>query len=393
MSDINGPRLSGHLTRLGQIGFVPGEGTTRLPYTPAYDEGRAYVQWCMEQAGLQTSIDPVGNLIGTLPGKGKTICMGSHIDTVPGGGIYDGAYGVLAGIECVQRLRELGYQNRHPIQVVAFTEEEGNVIGGTFGSKAFTGGAIDGAMRPNLALHALTMEQVGACRQDLAQYQCYLELHIEQGGLLESEGAQIGLAGGIVGIVRYRMTVSGCANHAGSTPMHLRDDALVSACRIITKLMDRARAASPDMVCTVGTLQVFPGAVNVIPGKVEFIVELRNPTMEPMDQVIASVLEEHAELTGEAYIRQEPTQCSPKLMELSERLCCRRGIRFRNMFSGAGHDLMNWGKTVPSMLLFIPSKDGVSHSIREYSAPEDLYRGAQLLMEMVQALDQEEGDL
>ena len=98
MSDINGPRLSGHLTRLGQIGFVPGEGTTRLPYTPAYDEGRAYVQWCMEQAGLQTSIDPVGNLIGTLPGKGKTICMGSHIDTVPGGGIYDGAYGVLAGI-------------------------------------------------------------------------------------------------------------------------------------------------------------------------------------------------------------------------------------------------------------------------------------------------------
>ena len=393
MSDINGPRLSSRLTRLGQIGFVPGEGTTRLPYTPVSDEGRAYVQQCMEQAGLQTSVDAVGNLVGTLPGKGKTICIGSHIDTVPGGGIYDGTYGVLAGIECVQRLRELGYQNRHPIQVVAFTEEEGNVIGGTFGSKAFTGGEIDGAMRPNLALHGLTMEEVNACRRDLTQYQCYLELHIEQGGLLEAEGEQIGLAGGIVGIVRYRMTVSGCANHAGSTPMHLRDDALVSACRIITTLMDRARAASPDMVCTVGTLQVFPGAVNVIPGKVEFIVELRNPTMEPMDQVIASVLEEHVELTGEAYIRQEPTQCSPKLMELSERLCRGRGIRFRSMFSGAGHDLMNWGQTVPSMLLFIPSKDGISHSIREYSAPEDLDRGAQLLMEMVQALDQEEGDL
>ena len=331
MNDINGSRLSRRLTQLGQIGFMPGEGTTRLPYTPAYDEGRTYVQRCMEQAGLQTSIDPVGNLVGELPGKGKTICIGSHIDTVPGGGIYDGTYGVLAGIECVQRLREMGYQNRHPIQVVAFTEEEGNVIGGTFGSKAFTGGEIDGAMRPNLVLHGLTMEEVNACRRDLTQYQCYLELHIEQGGLLEAEGAQIGLAGGIVGIVRYRMTVSGCANHAGSTPMHLRDDALVSACRIITKLMDRARAASPDMVCTVGTLQVFPGAVNV--------------------------------------------------------------IHFRNMFSGAGHDLMNWGQTVPSMLLFIPSKDGISHSIREYSAPEDLYRGAQLLMEMVQALDQEEGDL
>lgn len=393
MNDINGSRLSRRLTQLGQIGFMPGEGTTRLPYTPAYDEGRTYVQRCMEQAGLQTSIDPVGNLVGELPGKGKTICIGSHIDTVPGGGIYDGTYGVLAGIECVQRLREMGYQNRHPIQVVAFTEEEGNVIGGTFGSKAFTGGEIDGAMRPNLVLHGLTMEEVNACRRDLTQYQCYLELHIEQGGLLEAEGAQIGLAGGIVGIVRYRMTVSGCANHAGSTPMHLRDDALVSACRIITKLMDRARAASPDMVCTVGTLQVFPGAVNVIPGKVEFIVELRSPTMEAMDQVIASVLEEYPELTGEEYIRQSPTQCSPKLIKLSETLCRGRGIRSRRMFSGAGHDLMNWGQAVPSMLLFIPSKDGISHSSREYSAPEDLYRGTQLLMEMVQALDQEEGDL
>ena len=175
MSMINGTRLYDHLTRLGRIGFVPKEGTTRLPYTPAYDEGRIYVQQCMEQAGLQTSVDPVGNLIGTLPGQGEIICIGSHIDTVPGGGIYDGTYGVLSGIECVQRLKELGYQNRHPIQVIAFTEEEGNVIGGTFGSKAFTGGEIDEAMRPNLALHGLTMEQVGACRRDLTQYQCNLE--------------------------------------------------------------------------------------------------------------------------------------------------------------------------------------------------------------------------
>ena len=248
-------------------------------------------------------------------------------------------------------------------------------------------------MRPNLALHGLTMEQVGACRRDLTQYQCYLELHIEQGGVLEAERMQIGVVDGIVGIVRYHMTVSGCANHAGSTPMHLRDDALVKACRIITQLMERTEAASPDMVCTVGTLQVFPGAVNVIPGKVEFIVELRNPTMEPMDQVIDSVLKAHPELVGEEYIRQSPTQCSSKLIKLSETLCRNRGIRFRRMFSGAGHDLMNWGKAVPSILLFIPSKDGISHSVREYSAPEDLYQGAELLMEMVQALDQEEGKL
>lgn len=209
MNDINGSRLSRPPDPVGADRLYAGEGTTRLPYTPVYDEGRAYVQQCMEQAGLQTSVDAVGNLVGTLPGKGKTICIGSHIDTVPGGGIYDGTYGVLAGIECVQRLRELGYQNRHPIQVVAFTEEEGNVIGGTFGSKAFTGGEIDGPCGPIWPLHGLTMEEVnGPGRRDLTQYQCYLELHLEQGGLLEAEGEQIGLAGGIVGIVRYRMTVS-----------------------------------------------------------------------------------------------------------------------------------------------------------------------------------------
>ena len=171
------------------------------------------------------------------------------------------------------------------------------------------------------------------------------------------------------------MTVSGCANHAGSTPMHLRDDALVSACRIITKLMDRARAASPDMGLYRGYAPGVSGS-----GQCDTLARWSSlwscatRPWSPWDQVIASVLEEHAELTGEAYIRQDPTQCSPKLMELSERLCRGRGIRFRSMFSGAGHDLMNWGQTVPSMLLFIPSKDGISHSIREYSAPEDLYR-------------------
>ena len=229
MSMINGTRLYDHLTRLGQIGFVPKEGTTRLPYTPAYDEGRIYVQQCMEQAGLQTSVDPVGNLIGTLPGQGEIICIGSHIDTVPGGGIYDGTYGVLSGIECVQRLKELGYQNRHPIQVIAFTEEEGNVIGGTFGSKAFTGGEIDEAMRPNLALHGLTMEQVGACRRDLTQYQCYLELHIEQGKVLEECKTQVGIVGTIAGPVRYRVYLRGMAEHSGATPMDMRSDALCAA--------------------------------------------------------------------------------------------------------------------------------------------------------------------
>ena len=160
-----GKRLEQWLHELGQIGFQEGVGTTRLPYSPEYDRGREYVRSLMEQAGLKTSIDPVGNLRGLLPGEGKRLCIGSHIDTVPGGGIYDGAYGVLAAIDCVRRLRESGWVNRHPLEIVAFTEEEGNVIGGTFGSKAFAGASIDSAIEAKLPQYGLSLTDAAACRQ------------------------------------------------------------------------------------------------------------------------------------------------------------------------------------------------------------------------------------
>lgn len=246
-----------------------------------------------------------------------------------------------------------------------------------------------------MAQHGLTPEQVSASRRRGQDYRCYLELHIEQGGTLEQEGLQIGIAHGIVGILRYRMRVEGFANHAGSTAMSLRDDALVKTCRMIPWLMDRVTETSPELVCTVGTLQVFPGAVNVIPGRVEFIVELRGPRMEVMDRLIQAFFQQFQAqgLTGEEYIRQSPTLCSPALIEESRRLCQALNFSSRDMFSGAGHDLINMAQITPSMLLFIPSRKGISHSIQEYSAPADLVRGARLLLELVKTLDQKEGAL
>lgn len=385
-----GKMLEQWLLKLGQIGFQESIGTTRLPYTPEYDQGREYVRSLMEQVGMETRIDPVGNLCGTLPGQGKRLCIGSHIDTVPGGGIYDGAYGVLAAIDCVRRLKEQGWVNRHPLEIVAFTEEEGNVIGGTFGSKAFAGVPTDAAMAPKMAAYRLTPEDVAACRQNPEDYLCYLELHIEQGGVLEAEQKQIGIAGGIVGILRYRAIVQGAANHAGSTPMGLRDDALEKTCRIITWLMEQVRAGHPDMVCTVGTLSVSPGAVNVIPGKTEFVIELRDRSMEDMEQTAARLLDTFRSegLSLEELIRQPPTLCHPPLLELA-RICCNGlGYSWRDMFSGAGHDLINMALLTPSLLVFIPSKEGISHRIDEYSAPEDLERGTRVLLELIRKADQ-----
>ena len=365
-------------------------GTTRLPYSPEYDQGRDYVRSLMEQAGLETRTDPVGNLRGLLPGRGKRLCVGSHIDTVPGGGVYDGAYGVLAAIDCVRRLREAGWVNRHPLEIVAFTEEEGNVIGGTFGSKAFAGAVIDPAMEARLSQYGLSLADAAACRQNPEDYLCYLELHIEQGGILEAEQKQIGVAGGIVGILRYRAVVRGAANHAGSTPMSLRDDALEKTSRLIVWLMEQVRASYPEMVCTVGTLKVSPGAVNVIPGETEFVIELRNRSMEEMEQAAARLLERFGPegLSMEEMIRQPPTLCDPVLLQMARDCCDSLGYTRRDMFSGAGHDLINMALLAPSLLVFIPSKDGVSHRIDEYSAPEDLERGSRVLMELIRRTDE-----
>lgn len=386
---INEKRLCAGILELGQIGFQEGRGTSRPAYSQAFFAGRDLVCGKMEQAGLETVVDPVGNLTGRLPGTSdRIIAVGSHIDTVPGGGMYDGSYGVLAAIEAARTLREHGRILRDTLEIIAFNEEEGNVVGGTFGSKAFAGQPQERTALERAGALGIRPDDIEASRRKAAPYRCYLELHVEQGGVLEREQTPIGIVDGIVGIARYQVTVPGEANHAGSTPMDLRDDALLHACRLIERMDAISRETDPQMTCTVGTISVEPGAVNVVPGRVEFPIELRSLHMDRMEEAIGRF---HAEagregVSVEQFLRQEPTIMDPALRRTLENACRACGLTFRHMPSGAGHDAINMALMTPAAMLFVPSAGGISHSVREYSRPEDLAAGAQVLLETLLAL-------
>ncbi len=388
---INIERLQRDIEGLGCIGFEENVGVTRLAYSDAYNEGVNFVKELMESAGMKTYIDPVGNLIGRLEGDDdKIISIGSHIDSVPAGGIYDGTLGVLAGIECVRVLQENGYKNHHPIEIIAFIEEEGNVIGGTFGSKCFTGNPVEDSSIPKLSQHGLNMDLIKSSRKDPKQYKCYLELHIEQGGILDNTKTSIGVVSGIVGIVRYKATVKGVANHAGSTPMNLRDDALTKTCRMITRLMEIAHIKDEEITCTVGQLTVSPGAVNVIPGMVEFIIELRGKSIDISGEVIELFNEEFKDqgLILENILRQKETVLDERIVNTVRNCCEEMNVSYREMYSGAGHDAINMALFTPSGMIFIPSIGGISHSIGEKSFKESIKIGTEVLCQALKKLDQ-----
>lgn len=389
---MSGIVIAENLKGLGAIGFQPSAGTTRMAYSPEYEEGRDYVKKLMEDAGLEVSLDSVGNLSGVLRGKtDKRIATGSHIDTVPGAGMYDGTLGVIAAIQCVKELRSNGYENEHSIEVIAFTEEEGNVIGGTFGSKCFTGQRIEPAELEKMKAYGLTEESVKAARRNEEDYRCYLEYHIEQGGVLESENKTIGIVEGIVGIIRFRATVKGTANHAGTTPMHLRNDAVVKACGIISDLISYVSDHYRDMVCTVGDVWVPRGAANVVPGECGFLIELRYRSLEPMYEAIKYIREKYDEsnLTLEQILEQKETVMSCSIAGLAEDICREKQYSYKRMFSGAGHDAMNMAYFTPCGMIFIQSAGGISHNPKEFSSPEDIEKGKEVLKEMIVNLDRE----
>lgn len=389
---MSGIVIAENLKRLGAIGFQPGAGTTRMAYSPEYEEGRDYVKKLMEDAGLEVSLDSVGNLSGVLRGKtNKRIAAGSHIDTVPGAGIYDGTLGVIAAIQCVKELRNSGYENEHTIEIIAFTEEEGNVIGGTFGSKCFTGQAPEPVELEKMRAYGLTGESVKAALRNKEDYRCYLEYHIEQGGILENENKTIGIVEGIVGIIRFRAMVKGTANHAGTTPMHLRDDAVAKACEIISDLTAHVSDRYQDMVCTVGDVWVPRGAANVVPGECGFLIELRYRSLEPMYEVIDYIKEKYsgAGLALEQILEQKETVMSGSIADLAEDICREKQYSYKRMFSGAGHDAMNMAYFTPCGMIFIQSAGGISHNPKEYSSPEDIEKGKEVLKEMIVNLDRE----
>ncbi|WP_448627782.1 allantoate amidohydrolase [Geodermatophilus sp. URMC 64] len=388
-------RLAAWVDELGAIGGRPSGGVTRVAWSAELAEANAWLVGKATELGLDAHVDPAGNVVcrwaGTEP-DAPAVVVGSHLDTVPDGGRYDGAFGVLAGLEVLHRLRERGFTPRRPVWLVAFNDEEGTRYDASmFGSHAFCGDDVtqfldrvdaDGvvlrdAMRqsgsdPAALPGAAVVDRVGH----------YLELHIEQGPRLERAGQRVAVVSAIVGMRGYVVTLRGTANHAGTTPMDARQDALAGAARALLGLRDAVRAEE-GMTVNVGRIEVEPGGANVIPGVARFTVDIRGATaaaMEGADELVHRHANDAASAEGlaadvEPTFLHPATELAPELRALLARQVAATGTEVVELVSGAGHDAMVLAERVPAAMLFVPSRNGVSHAPDEYTAPE-LYEPA-----------------
>lgn len=393
MITINKKRLERNLKELGQIGFEAGKGLNRPAYSENYTLARNFVEQAMKQAGMETRIDSVGNVFGVLKGadEKKTILLGSHLDAVPNGGIYDGSMGVIATVEAVQAIKEAGVKLNYSLEVAGFTSEEGSELGGTFGSRSFVGSAGKTANPDVLCKFGLTLSDVEQAKGELERYRCYLELHIEQGPVLWQRQIPIGIPTAIVGITRYTIAIHGRANHAGTTPMDARQDAMREATNVLKKWYDFA-SEQHEFVSNIGVLSIFPGTTTIVPEKVEFILEIRavdeSSTHLAADMfremVTSSCPEKH---TMELLIEKPPVKLDAELITTVETTCNEAGIPYIKMPSGASHDASPIAHVMPTGMIFVPSVEGVSHSIEEYTPFADICVGVDVLISSILKVD------
>ena len=396
MVSINKERLESNLKKLGLIGFEDGRGMDRPAYSANYISARSFVKKTMIQAGMQTRIDQVGNLFGFLPGKGenrKTILLGSHLDAVPGGGIYDGTLGVMTAIEAVHAIKDAGVEVNHSVEVVGFTAEEGGDLGGTFGSRTFVGSSAANAKPEVLNKYGLTVKDLLESRGDLDSYRCYLELHIEQGPVLWKRQIPVGIPTAIVGITRYAVTITGEANHAGTTPMDERNDAMREAAAVMTKWYDFATKQN-NFVCNIGVLTISPGTTTIVPEKVEFILEIRSTeasttqfAADKFKAMLDNCCPGKSDMT--LIIEKPPVKLDEKLIATMESGCSDRGIQCIKMPSGASHDASPIAHFMATGMIFVPSVKGISHSRNEYTPIDDIAVGVDVLLTTILKLDQE----
>ncbi|HWJ32902.1 MAG TPA: M20 family metallo-hydrolase [Gaiellaceae bacterium] len=385
------------LDELATIGRSLRGGTTRVAWSDELFRAYDWIGERMRELGLEVEIDPAGNLIGRWNvGIGKAVGTGSHLDTVPSGGRLDGAFGVVGALHAVALLQEEGFMPSRPLWVMAFMDEEGTRFNtALFGSQAFTGAALgdfadradaDGTtLRAAMAEVGRDLDRAGDAHKT-DQLAAFVEMHIEQGPLLESEGLDIGVVTSIVGLRGYRVHLYGQANHAGTTPMRLRRDALAGAARVVLELREFARLR-PDVTANIGKLAIEPGGANVIPGVADFTIDVRAATPDAVDEldgVIESTIakiaaEEQLEYGLEAIFSLDPLELDAEMVDTVERAAVAEGARWRRMPSGAGHDAMLVGRHVPTGMIFVPSRDGISHSPEEFTSPDQLELGTRVL--------------
>lgn len=407
---IDAGRLRHHLETLSIHGRPAGgtfaDGVSRVAFSDADVAGRDYVRKAIAAAGLQPRTDAAGNIFARCQGTDAAaapVLFGSHIDSVPQGGNFDGDLGSLAALEVLQTIIERGIRTRRPLEMVVWTNEEGVAYGnGLFGSRAAAGKLLPGEMDHvwNGVLKADAVRKIGGDPARLEQariaadsFRCYLELHIEQGGTLEKAGIPVGVVEGIVGIDRYEAVIRGFANHAGTTPMPDRQDALVAAARMTLAVREVVTSEAGRQVGTVGHIEVSPNAPNVIPGLVRHSIELRDLSMAKIERMAEAIrgrarqiaAETKTEIAIERQSRHESKLATPEIQALIEASAHDLGLASRRLPSGAGHDAQAMATLGPMGMIFVPSVGGVSHSPKELTIWEDCARGAQVLMGAVLA--------
>jgi len=405
---VDGKRLWQRLEELGEIGAVHGpngeRGCARLALTDLDRQGRDLVVSWMRDLGMEVSIDGIGNVVATRPGSDPSaaaVMVGSHIDTVRTGGRFDGNLGVLAGLEIVETLAQHDLVTRRPIQVAFFTDEEGSRFApDMLGSLVYVGGlAVEAALDvlapddgARLGDELTKIGYAGPTPVPAATFpHAYAELHIEQGPVLEDEDITIGVVTGVQGISWTEVTVTGQSAHAGTTPMPLRHDALAVAARVIHEIRSLAGYFGAPQVATVGRLDVEPNLVNVVPSKVVFSIDLRNTDEAVLQQAereafaacTTCAADEGCEVSMRPLARFEPVEFDDAMVDLVESTAQRLGHSTRRMPSGAGHDAQMLARVCPTSMVFVPSVAGLSHNIAEYTTPEDVEAGANVLLQVV----------
>ena len=402
---VNGERLNQRFVDLARFGMNAEGGMDRFAFSDADIESRPYLEKSLEAAGLEVHVDEAGNIFGRREGSRPDlppIVFGSHTDSVANGGRFDGPVGTLSAIEVAQVINERKITTLHPLEVVIFTDEEGGLVG----SKALIGELSAGALEQVSHSGKTISEGITAIGgnpallenmvRSLGDVAAYLEIHIEQGRILDSEKVEIGVVEGIVGISWWDVTIEGSANHAGTTPMNLRNDALLSAAELVIAVNRVVTSVPGSQVGTVGKIRAEPGVPNVIPGKVEMSLELRDLSKANVDDLFKSIEEEAraiAEKTGTT-ISFDPSETSttpsltdPRLREAIVESAKKLELSYKLMPSGAGHDAQSMAKIGPIGMIFIPSVDGVSHSPKEYSRPGDIENGANVLLHTILEID------
>jgi beta-ureidopropionase / N-carbamoyl-L-amino-acid hydrolase len=404
---INADRLRRSLEELSVFGRPAGgtfsDGVSRVAFTDADVAGRNYAMQLMRAFGMQPRIDPAGNIFGLRSGSEqnlKPILFGSHIDSVPSGGNFDGDLGSMSAIEVMHTLKEHGVTTRHPLQMAIWTDEENSFAGS--GSAAGVLQPSDLSRVRNGISLADGLRKLGGDPTRLAEarlspgtFRCYLELHIEQGGILDKANVPIGVVEGIVSIDEYDVEIRGFANHAGTTPMADRHNALLAAAKLVEAVQDVVTREPGRQVGTVGRLEVFPNARNVVPGLVKHSIELRDLSADKIARLgeeIQKRAKEIAEETGTEIILQKiehdpPAVANPEIQAKIEAASAELGLQTMRLPSGAGHDAQMIAKIAPIGMIFVPSIDGISHSPKELTRWEDCTNGANVLLQTILLID------